>query len=112
MTKAALVEQVAHKLQLTQRQADAVVTLFWQSIMDALKAGEHVELRGLGSFRVRARRPRQGRNPKTGAVVAIPAKRVPWFKPGKDLCGRVNARPHVPEAPTPRTFQGVRAGVR
>jgi integration host factor subunit beta len=112
MTKAELVEQVAQKLQLTQRQTDAVVTLFWQCIMDALEAGEHVELRGFGSFRVRARRARQGRNPKTGVLVAIPAKRVPWFKPGQDLCGRVNTRPHVPEAPMPRRPQGARAGVR
>ena len=55
MTRAELVDHVAQKLQLTRRQADAVVTLFWQSIRDALEAGEHVELRGFGSFRVRAR---------------------------------------------------------
>jgi len=74
MTKAALVEQVAATLALPKWQADTVVYLFWQSIMDALEAGDHVELRGFGSFRVRARRPRLGRNPKTGATVAIPAE--------------------------------------
>jgi len=74
MTKAELVEQVAATLALPKRQAETVVQLLWQSIMDALEAGDHVELRGFGSFRVRARRPRLGRNPKTGATVAIPAK--------------------------------------
>jgi integration host factor subunit beta len=64
------------------------------------------------SFRVRARRPRQGRNPKTGAVVTIPAKRVLWFKPGKDLCARVNARPLIPEAPKRRPTPGQRSRVR
>lgn len=112
MTKAELVDQVAQTLQLTHRQTDQIVTLFWQSIMDVLEAGEHVEIRGFGSFRVRARQARQGRNPKTGVTVAIPAKRVPWFKPGKDLCVRVNARPHVPEAPQPRRSHSARAGVR
>jgi integration host factor subunit beta len=81
MTKAELVEQVAATLALPKRQAATVVQLFWQSIMDALEAGDHVALRGFGSFRVRARRPRLGRNPHTGAPVAIPAKQVPWFKP-------------------------------
>ena len=105
-------DHVAQKLQLTRRQADAVVTLFWQSILDALEAGKPGELRGFGSFRVRARRPRHGRNPKTGALVAIPAKRVPWFTPGKDLCVRVNARPRGPETPVPRASQGSRTRVR
>ncbi len=99
MTKAELVEQVAATLALPKRQAETVVHLLWQSIMDALEAGDHVELRGFGSFRVRARRPRLGRNPKTGATVAIPAKQVPWFKPGKDLRALVNARPGVPDDP-------------
>jgi integration host factor subunit beta len=102
MTKAELVEQVAAILALPKRQAETVVHLFWQSIMDVLEAGDHVELRGFGSFRVRARRPRLGRNPTTGAPVAIPAKQVPWFKPGKALRALVNARPGVPDDPQRR----------
>src|SRR5215468_12595850 len=108
MTKAKLVEQVAATLALPKRQAETVVQLFWQSIMDALEAGDHVELRGFGSFRVRARRPRLGRNPHTGATVAIPAKSVPWFKPGKDLRVLVNDRPGVADASHRPSAQGAR----
>ncbi len=108
MTKADLVHQIAMKLQLTKQQADTVVTLFWQSITDALQAGDHVELRGFGSFRVRARHPRLGRNPKTGATVAIPAKAVPWFKPGKALRLLVNDRPGVADVSQRPSAQGAR----
>lgn len=111
MTKAELVEQVAATLTWPKRQTAIVVTLFWQSIMDALEAGGHVELRGFGSFRVRARQPRVGRNPKTGATVAIPAKSVPWFKPGKDLRALVNDRPGRPDTPQQPSVQGVRRRV-
>jgi integration host factor subunit beta len=90
MNKAALIDRVAVTVQLPQSQADAVVTIFLQGIIDALRAGEHVELRGFGSFRLHHRQARVGRNPKTGAMVQIPAREVPWFKAGKDLLARVN----------------------
>jgi len=90
MNKAELVDRVAATVQLPQYQADAAVTLFFQGIIDALCAGEHVELRGFGSFRLHHRQPRVGRNPKTGDTVQIPARKVPWFKAGKDLRARVN----------------------
>lgn len=112
MTKAELVDQLATRLQLPKLQTERVVTLFWQCIMDALEAGDHVELRGFGSFRVRARQPRLGRNPKTGATVAIPAKHVPWFKPGKDLRVLVNDRPGVPDDAQRPSLQGRRPRVR
>ena len=69
-----------------------IIALFFTSITDALSKGEKVELRGFGSFRVRHRLPRKGRNPKTGAHVAIPAKCVPFFKAGKDLRALVDAQ--------------------
>jgi integration host factor subunit beta len=85
MTKADLVAQVADKIQLTRQQTDTVVNLVLRCLTEALSRGEHVELRGFGSFRVRQRHPREGRNPKTGQTVQIPAKKVPFFKAGKDL---------------------------
>jgi integration host factor subunit beta len=85
MTKAELVEKVADKIQLTKKQTEAVVNILLNCITEALSAGDKVELRGFGSFRIRKRNPREGRNPKTGDTVQIPAKRVPFFKAGKEL---------------------------
>src|SRR5205085_9564535 len=99
MTKAELVDKVAATIQLPQHQTETVVNLFWQCIMDALHAGDKVELRGFGSFRLRHRRARAARNPRTGALVQIPAKRVPWFTPGKDLRVLVNASAGSPVEP-------------
>src|SRR6266446_5734207 len=85
MTKAELVEKVADKIQLTKKQTEAVVNIMLTCITEALSEGDKVELRGFGSFRIRNRNPREGRNPKTGDTVQIPAKRVPFFKAGKEL---------------------------
>ena len=85
MTKAELIARVAGQLGLTKTQVEHILDLFFTSIVDALQRGDKVELRGFGSFRVRHRPPRQGRNPKTGEPVSIAAKRVPFFKAGKDL---------------------------
>ena len=85
MTKAELVARVAVQTQLTQKQTAVVVESVLQSIMDALRAGDKVELRGLGSFRCCHRKPRRGRNPATGAPVQVPATTVPAFKAGKAL---------------------------
>ncbi len=90
MTKAELVAQVADKMQLTRQQTDAVVNLLLRCITEALSGGENVELRGFGSFRIRQRQPREGRNPKTGQPVQIPAKKVPMFKAGKALRAMVD----------------------
>ena len=83
MTKADLVDQVASTVQLPKHQTEAVITRFLQGIMDALHTGDKVELRGFGSFRLRHRQPREGRNPRTGETVQIPAKAVPAFTAGK-----------------------------
>ena len=85
MTKAELVEEVARAAELNKRDAEVIVETVFGSIIDALHKGEKVELRGFGSFRTRVRGPRRGRNPKTGEPVDVPAKRVPYFKPGKEL---------------------------
>ena len=90
MTKAELVTQVALKTELTKQQSAEVVDLLLECIIKALQAGDKVELRGFGSFRRRDRRPRLGRNPKTGEVVAVSAQSVPFFKTGKRLQARLN----------------------
>ena len=89
MTKAELVARIAAQIQLPKKQTDALLDLFLVSIIEALRRGEGVEMRGFGSFRLRDRPPRAGRNPKTGEPVSIPAKRVPFFKVGKELRERV-----------------------
>lgn len=85
MTKAELVDEVARSTELTKKHAEIIVNTVFESIVDSLKAGEKIELRGFGSFRIRRRGARIGRNPKTGDRVKVPAKRIPYFKPGKDL---------------------------
>ncbi len=91
MTKAELVERVADGSSLTRKEAEVVVQAVLDSIVQSLKSGSKVELRGFGSFRLRNRAARIGRNPKTGAKVHVPAKRVPYFKPGKDLKELINS---------------------
>ncbi len=90
MTKADLVEKVARATELPKRDAELLVEIALGGIVEALHRGEKVEVRGFGSFRVRERASRYGRNPKTGAGVEIPAKRVPYFKAGKELREVIN----------------------
>ncbi|HEY2932029.1 MAG TPA: integration host factor subunit beta [Acidobacteriota bacterium] len=90
MTKAELVEEVAKNSQLTKKDAEVIVQTVLDSIIDSLKEGRKVELRGFGSFRLRQRSGRTGRNPKTGEKVKVPAKRIPYFKPGKELKDLIN----------------------
>lgn len=91
MTKAELVDEVARTTQLTKKHAEIIVNTVFDSIVHSLKAGEKIELRGFGSFRIRHRGPRLGRNPKTGERVEVPAKRIPYFKPGKELREMLNS---------------------
>lgn len=90
MTKAELVEEVAKASELTKKDAERLVEIVFQSLIETLNKGEKIELRGFGSFRLRERNSRRGRNPKTGAAVDIPAKRVAYFKPGKELREIIN----------------------
>jgi integration host factor subunit beta len=93
MTKAELVEDVARAAELTKKDAERLVEIVFESIIETLNQGEKIELRGFGSFRVRERGARRGRNPKTGDPVDIPAKRVPYFKPGKEMKELINEEP-------------------
>jgi integration host factor subunit beta len=90
MTKADLIEEVAAVSRLSKKSSEVVVNAFFDSIVGSLQRREKIELRGFGSFKLRRRRARVGRNPKTGERVEVPAKVVPYFKPGKDLRDLVN----------------------
>jgi integration host factor subunit beta len=90
MTKADLIDHVIALGDLTRRDGEVIVETLFESVIEALKSNDKVEVRGFGSFRTRQRNPRTGRNPKTGAAVAVPAKRVPYFKPSKELRDLVN----------------------
>jgi integration host factor subunit beta len=89
MTKAELVEKVASTIKLTQKETEVIVGIILQSITESLSTGDKVELRNFGSFSIRERKPRIGRNPKSGELVEVPAKKVPFFKAGKELRERV-----------------------
>ena len=90
MTKAELVDEVASVVQLTKKQAETIVNIVFDSIVDSLRNGQKIELRGFGSFRLRNRKSRTGRNPKTGEKVEVPSKKIPYFKPGKELKELIN----------------------
>ena len=95
MTKADLVEKVTALGDLTRKDGEIIVDTMFEAVIGALKADDKVEIRGFGSFRTRQRKPRIGRNPKTGAKVDVPAKRVPFFKPSKELRDLVNPSAEV-----------------
>lgn len=103
MTKAELVEQVAQSATLSRAESEAAVQTILDEITGALRRGEKIELRGFGSFRLRVRRPRQGRNPKTGTRVDVPRKSIPYFKPGKELRDLLNPPEGDPGASAPRS---------
>ena len=91
MTKSDLVEKLAESLtNLTKKECEVIVDTVFHNMKDALHRGEKIEIRGFGSFTVRTRRAKEGRNPKTGEKVAIPEKRIPFFKVGKELREMVN----------------------
>src|SRR6266852_2200977 len=90
MTKADLIEEVSKLSSLTKKETELIVNTVFDNITDALAKGDKVELRGFGSFRIRHRNSRKGRNPKTGDSVSVPEKRVPFFKVGKRLRELVN----------------------
>ncbi|MBI4654838.1 MAG: integration host factor subunit beta [Nitrospirae bacterium] len=93
MTKSVLIEKITEKVKdinLSRKQTEIVVETVFDSIKSSLANGEKVEIRGFGNFRLRQRKPRKARNPKTGESVEVPAKRVPFFKVGKELKEMVN----------------------
>ena len=90
MTKGELIEIIAQREDFNLKRAELVVNAVFDSMSKALEAGNRVEIRGFGSFEVREYDSYTGRNPKTGAVVNVPAKRAPFFKTGKELRVRIN----------------------
>ncbi|MDP6796236.1 MAG: HU family DNA-binding protein [Candidatus Krumholzibacteria bacterium] len=90
MTKADLVEAISDRVSLSKKDTGILVNLVLDSISDALSQGDKVELRGFGSFRVKERRGRKARNPRTGTTVMVPAKLIPFFKASNDLKKLVN----------------------
>ena len=89
-TKADLIEAVAHACDVSKKDAEVTVNTFLECIIDALNRNEGVELRGFGSFRIRERGARVGRNPRTGDRVEVQPKKVPYFKVGKQLKELIN----------------------
>lgn len=85
MNKTELISELAQKVNMTKKDAEKVVNAFFSTVEEALKAGEKVQLIGFGTFEVRERQARKGRNPQTGEEISIPAARVPAFKAGKVL---------------------------
>lgn len=90
LTKADLIGEVERVTELKRTESETVVETIFESIIAALQKGEKIEIRGFGSFRTRQRRGRTGRNPKTGEKVDVPAKKIPFFKPSKELKDFVN----------------------
>ena len=90
MTKADLIEEVSKIVELTRKDSEVVVETIFDSIVRSLRTGDKIEIRGFGSFRTRERKSRVGRNPKTGEKVEVPAKKIPFFKPSKELKDVVN----------------------
>ncbi len=86
MTKSEFITELANSIDyLSHKEATVIVNTFFDAIAEELIAGEKVELRGFGSFKVKERQSRVGRNPKSGTKVSVPSKKVPFFKPGKEL---------------------------
>jgi len=90
MTKADLIEEVSRLAELTRKDSEVIVETIFDSVVRTLRAGDKIEIRGFGSFRTRQRKPRVGRNPKTGDRVEVPPKKIPFFKPSKELKEMVN----------------------
>ncbi len=96
MTKAELIEEVSKVVEMTRKDSEIIVEAIFDSVVRSLKANEKIEIRGFGSFRTRERQARIGRNPKTGARVEVPSKRIPYFKPSKELKDLVNGDNSLP----------------
>ena len=92
VTKSELIERVSARTGMTKGRAEMVVSTIFDSMTDALVEGDGIEIRGFGSFTVRTYKSYEGRNPRTGAVVHVPPKKLPFFKVGKDLRERVNGK--------------------
>ncbi|MDH4196101.1 MAG: integration host factor subunit beta [Candidatus Aminicenantes bacterium] len=90
MIKADLVNRISEELDIPKQEAEDGVNLFFETLRDAILKGDEIEIRGFGSFRFRRRTSRSGRNPRTGAPVKVPPKKVLYFKPSKLLKEMIN----------------------
>lgn len=106
MTKAELIEEVSKVVEMTRKDSETIVETIFDSIVNSLHKGDKIEIRGFGSFRTRQRQPRVGRNPKTGSRVEVPSKRIPYFKPSKELRDLVN------QAAQAQSGAGAESGLR
>lgn len=95
MTKSELIDLIANRGDLTKARAEQVVNCVFEAMAEALERGEGIEVRGFGSFSVRPYKPYSGRNPRTGEKVPVPAKKLPFFKVGKELRTLVNDSRHI-----------------
>ena len=100
MTKRNLIDEVNKKFpHLSYHDAEVIINCIFDAMVDAMGQGERIEIRGFGSFVVKHRRAREARNPKSGAVVSVSAKRVPFFKVGKELRLRVDGKEITQKTP-------------
>ena len=112
ITKADLATLLHENLGVNKREAAEIVMAFFEEISAELEKGETVKLSGFGVFCLRNKNSRPGRNPKTGTMVQIPAKRVPWFRAGKALRSLVDAPPDLPAPPSTPAVQRTQRRVR
>ena len=109
MTKSGLIEEVAKLTpHISKKDTEVVVNTIFDAMIEALRGGERIEIRGFGSFQVKVREAREGRNPKTGDPVHIGAKRTPFFKVGKELKEMVDRSPDAPDQDDEITGSGIR----
>lgn len=101
MTKADLIDDVSRAVEMSRKDSEVIVETIFDRIVKSLQTGDKIEIRGFGSFRTRQRKSRIGRNPKTGVRVDVPAKKIPYFKPSKELKDLVNgAQPAEASSPS------------
>ncbi len=99
MTKSQLIEKISQRApHVPRREVEAIVNTVFDTMVDALKREDRIEIRGFGSFAVKVRDARDGRNPKTGQKVKVPRRRTPYFTVGKELRDRLNKEPLQPAA--------------
>ncbi|HZP02221.1 MAG TPA: HU family DNA-binding protein [Terriglobia bacterium] len=110
MTKADLIDEVSKVVEMTRKESEIIVETIFDSIVKSLRGGDKIEIRGFGSFRTRQRQARIGRNPKSGDRVDVPAKRIPFFKPSKELRDLVNSG-NASKGPAPTPTPAVAPGV-
>jgi len=93
MTKSELIDKLSEELSksISKKDAELIINIIFREMSNALKKGDKIEIRGLGSFKVITRRARDGRNPKTGKKVSVPEKKAVFFKPGKELKERADS---------------------